>query len=154
MLKAIKLSIIIFLINFNFAKSEIVKPNTEIKPDQVIKIQLESLMKNDTPFKDTGIKQTWEFAHPSNQKFTGPLSRFKDMIKGESYKMLLNHISHEIIEIRNDDKEALYEVTVLSAEKKYFKFRWQVEKFLDKGPLKDCWLTTVVSQPMPLGSST
>ena len=154
MLKAIKLSIIIFLINFNFAKSEIVKPDTKIKPEQVIKIQLKSLMENDTPFKDTGIKQTWEFAHPSNQKFTGPLSRFKDMIKGESYKMLLNHISHEIIEIRNDDKEALYEVTVLSAEKKYFKFRWQVEKFLDKGPLKDCWLTTVVSQPMPLGSST
>ena len=154
MLIAIKLSIIIFLINFNFAKSEIVKPNTEIKPDQVIKIQLESLMKNDTPFKDTGIKQTWEFAHPSNQKFTGPLSRFKDMIKGESYKMLLNHISHEIIEIQNDDKKALYEVTVLSAEKKYFKFRWQVEKFLDKGPLKNCWLTTVVSQPIPLGSST
>ena len=154
MIKAIKLSIIIFLINFNFAKSEIVKPDTKIKPEQVIKIQLKSLMENDTPFKDTGIKQTWEFAHPSNQKFTGPLSRFKDMIKGESYKMLLNHISHEIIEIRNDDKEALYEVTVLSAEKKYFKFRWQVEKFLDKGPLKDCWLTTVVSQPMPLGSST
>ena len=43
MLKAIKLSIIIFLINFNFAKSEIVKPNTEIKPDQVIKIQLERI---------------------------------------------------------------------------------------------------------------
>ena len=29
-----------------------------------------------------------------------------------------------------------------------------VEKFLDKGPLKNCWLTTLVSQPIPLGSST
>ena len=39
-------------------------------------------------------------------------------------------------------------------EKKYFKFRWQVEKFLEDGPLKNCWLTTVVSQPIPMGSST
>ena len=38
--------------------------------------------------------------------------------------------------------------------KKYFKFRWQVEKFLEDGPLKNCWLTTVVSQPIPMGSST
>ena len=49
-------------------------------------------MKNDTPYMDQGIEQTWEFAHPSNQRFTGPLSRFKEMIKGESYNMLLNHI--------------------------------------------------------------
>ena len=111
-------------------------------------------MKNDTPYMDQGIEQTWEFAHPSNQRFTGPLNRFKEMIKGESYNMLLNHISHEIMEIYRDESRALYEVTVLDSNKKYFKFRWQVEKFLDKGPLKNCWLTTLVSQPIPLGSST
>ena len=111
-------------------------------------------MKNDTPYMDQGIEQTWEFAHPSNQRFTGPLNRFKEMIKGESYNMLLNHISHEVMEIYSDESRALYEVTVLDSNKKYFKFRWQVEKFLDKGPLKNCWLTTLVSQPIPLGSST
>ena len=125
-----------------------------IKPVQVIEIQLEGLKKNDFPNKDQGIEQTWEFAHPSNQRFTGPLNRFKEMIKGNSYNMLLNHISHEIIEIYSDDKKAVYEVTILDLNKTYFKFRWQVEKFLDKGPLKNCWLTTVVSQPIPLGSST
>ena len=41
------------------------------------------------PKKDSGIEQTWEFAHPNNQKNTGPLDKFKTMIKGESYKMLL-----------------------------------------------------------------
>ena len=154
MSKILKLSIIYFLINTSVDSSEIIKPSINIKPAQVIKIQLEGLKKNDIPKKDMGIEQTWEFAHPSNQIFTGPLSRFKEMIKGDSYNMLINHISHEIMEIYNDDKKAIYEVTVLDANKKYFKFRWQVEKFLDKGPLKDCWLTTVVSQPIPLGSST
>ena len=154
MVKIFKFSIIFLLLNFTPALSEIIKPSTKIKPAQVIKIQLKGLMKNDTPYMDQGIEQTWEFAHPSNQRFTGPLSRFKEMIKGESYNMLLNHISHEVMEIYRDESRALYEVTVLDSNKKYFKFRWQVEKFLDKGPLKNCWLTTLVSQPIPLGSST
>ena len=111
-------------------------------------------MKNDVPSKDNGFKQTWEFAHPNNQRFTGPLDNFTKMIKGDSYKMLIGHIGHEISELDNDNKRALYEVIILGPEKKYFKFRWQVEKFLEDGPLKNCWLTTVVSQPIPMGSST
>ncbi len=154
MLKLLKFSIVIFLLNLSFVKSETIKPSIGIKPDKVIKIQLQGLMKNDNPYIDKGIEQTWEFAHPTNQKFTGPLTRFKQMIKGESYSMLINHVSHEIVEIYNDNKKAVYEVTILDSGKKYFKFRWQVEKFLDKGPLENCWLTTVVSQPIPLGSST
>ena len=154
MLKFLKLFVVIFFVNQNLAKADFIKPNSNIKPKEVIKIQLKSLMKNDTPSKDNGIKQTWEFAHPSNQRFTGPLNNFTKMIKSESYKMLIGHIGHEILEIVNNDKRALYEVVILGTDKKYFRFRWQVEKFLDDGPLKNCWLTTVVSQPIPMGSST
>ncbi len=154
MFKILKFSIIILFLSASFASSETIKPSIEIRPAKVIKIQLQGLMKNDIPYVDKGIEQTWEFAHPSNQRFTGPLSRFKEMIKGESYSMLLNHISHEIKEIYTDEKKAIYEVTILDSGKKYFKFRWEVERFLDKGPLQNCWLTTVVSQPIPLGSST
>ena len=154
MLKFLKLFVIILFLNQSSAKADFVKPNSNIKPDEVIKIQLKSLMKNDVPSKDNGIKQTWEFAHPNNQRFTGPLDNFTKMIKGDSYKMLIGHIGHEISEIDNDNKRALYEVIILGPEKKYFKFRWQVEKFLEDGPLKNCWLTTVVSQPIQMGSST
>ena len=154
MLKFLKLFVIISFLNQSSAKADFVKPDSNIKPDEVIKIQLKSLMKNDVPSKDNGIKQTWEFAHPNNQRFTGPLDNFTKMIKGDSYKMLIGHIGHEISEIDNDNKRALYEVIILGPEKKYFKFRWQVEKFLEDGPLKNCWLTTVVSQPIPMGSST
>ena len=154
MIKIFNYFLILFFISILAAHSKIIKPKETIKPIKVVKIQLEGLKKNDLLYKDNGIEQTWEFAHPSNQRFTGPLSRFKEMIKGESYSMLLNHISHEIKEIYTDDKSAVYEVTILDNNKKYFKFRWEVEKFLDSGPLKNCWLTTVVSQPIPLGSST
>ena len=92
MLKILKLFVIVFFLNQNSVKADFVKPNSKIKPDEVIKIQLKSLMKNDVPSKDNGIKQTWEFAHPNNQRFTGPLDNFSKMIKGESYKMLIGHI--------------------------------------------------------------
>ena len=145
--------IIITLLSSSISYAELVKPNNEIGPYQVVKIQLRSLKKNDNPKKDNGIEQTWEFAHPNNQKNTGPLDRFKTMIKGKSYVMLLNHLDHKVEEIKSSDLTALFEVTVLDKDKAYYKFNWQVEKYTKDGPLKDCWLTTMVSAPKPLGSS-
>ena len=147
------LFIIFILFNFSYAFGDLIKPNIEIEPKKVVKIQLSALMKNDNPYKDRGIIQTWEFAHPNNQKITGPLEKFKNMIKTDSYSMLINHSNHEILEVYMSSKIATFEVTVLDDEKKYYKFKWQVEKYEREGQLKDCWLTTAVSQPIPLGSS-
>jgi len=147
---------IIFLFAVMFivtAKADLIKPNNRIEPYQVVKIQLRSLKKNDNPKKDNGIEQTWEFAHPNNQKNTGPLDRFKLMIKGKSYEMLLNHLDHTVIVINSNNSTALFEVTILGKSKVYYKFKWQVEKYTKEGSLKGCWLTSFVSAPMPLGSS-
>ena len=111
------------------------------------------MQKNDSPSVDNGIEQTWEFAHPSNKEITGPLDRFKTMLKGKSYKILLDHLDHEVIQENLTSSVALFEVRVLGEDKSYYKFKWQVEKYINEGPLKDCWLTTMVSSPMPLGSS-
>ena len=145
--------ILIFFLFLRPSLADIIKPNLNIEPHQVIKIQLSALMKNDNPYKDKGIIQTWEFAHPDNQKMTGPLERFKNMIKTDSYSMLLNHSSHEISEVYMSNKVATFEVIVMDREKKYYKFKWQVEKYNGEGVLKDCWLTSAVSQPIPVGSS-
>ena len=144
---------IIFLLSSSILKAELQVPNNLIMPNEVIKIQLVGLMNNDKSFKDSGIEQTWNFAHPENKKYTGPLPHFKMMIKGKSYQMLLNHISHTITEVGSSDKWAQFEVIILDKEKIYHKFNWQVEKYTDEGPLKDCWLTTMVSSPIALGSS-
>ena len=134
-------------------KADIINPSTLIKPKEVIEIQLNGLKKNDIYFKDSGIEQTWNFAHPENKKNTGPLTNFKMMIKGNSYQMLLNHLSHTITQVGSSDKWAQFEVVILDKEKIYHKFKWQVEKYTEEGPLKDCWLTTMVSNPIALGSS-
>ena len=146
-------TIIFFLFNTVSTKADLKNPTNSILPAEVIKIQLVGLMDNDRDFKDSGIEQTWNFAHPNNKKNTGPLPNFKMMIKGNSYQMLLNHISHTITELGRSDKWAQFEVVILDKEKIYHKFNWQVEKFTLEGPLQDCWLTTVVTNPIPLGSS-
>jgi len=144
---------IIFFSNISFSKADLLSPNSSISPSQVVKIQLEGLMNNDDLFKDSGIEQTWNFAHPNNKKNTGPLPNFKMMIKGNSYQMLLDYISHTITELGRSDKWAQFEVVILDEEKIYHKFNWQVEKLTVEGPLLNCWLTTMVSNPIPLGSS-
>ena len=146
-------SLLIFFILISSSKAELIKPNRDIKPAKVIEIQLDGLKKNDLNYKDSGIEQTWNFAHPNNKKNTGPLPNFKIMIKGQTYQMLLNHISHTITEVGSSDKWAQFEVIILDRDKIYHKFNWQVEKYVEEGPLKDCWLTTMVSSPIPLGSS-
>ena len=149
-----------FLLLFSFvlivstkAHADVLKPNKNISPKEVVKIQLNALMKNDSPYKDRGILQTWEFAHPNNQRYTGPIERFKIMLKGRSFSMMLNHKENKVVEVFKNDEIATYEVTILGSDKNYFKFKWQVEKNKIDGPTKDCWLTTAVSQPYNLGSS-
>jgi hypothetical protein len=146
-------TLIIFSILLSSSTAEILKPSSNIKPSEVVKIQLNGLQKNDLDFKDSGIEQTWNFAHPNNKKVTGPLPNFKRMIKGDTYQMMLDHLSHTITELGRNDNWAQFEVIILDKNKIYHKFNWQVEKYSLDGSLKDCWLTTMVSNPIPLGSS-
>ena len=146
---------ILFLLfaTLSFSNAELLSPNNTISPKEVVKIQLSGLQQNDLNYKDSGIEQTWQFAHPNNKRVTGPLSNFKMMIKSDSYGMMINHLSHTITEVGSSDKWAQFEVIILDKDKIYHKFNWQVEKYTLDGSLKDCWLTTMVSSPIPLGSS-
>ena len=67
--------------------------------------------------------------------------------------MLLNHISYEIEEIYKSKGVSTFEVTIMDKDKRYYKFKWQVEKYEKQGPLENCWLTTVVSQPIPINGT-
>ena len=156
MLKTLQITfkvLIFVLISTSISKAELLKPNSQIKPAEVVKIQLSGLQKNDSSFKDSGIEQTWNFAHPNNKKATGPLPNFKRMLKGESYQMMIDHLSHTITKLGSSDNWAQFEVIILDKNKIYHKFNWQVEKYTEDGELMNCWLTTMVSNPIPLGSS-
>ena len=136
---------------YNNYSSDLTKPNIYLKPFDVVSIQLNSLQRNNIPYKDAGIEQVWRFAHPNNKKITGPLEKFKKMIYSESYQMLIEHENSEITILSEDAGRSVYKVYILSSDKKKYSYIWQVEKVQTEGDLKNCWMTTSVSPPEFLG---
>ena len=144
--------ILLFLLLTNSSSADLLKPNTTLKPIDVLTIQLNSLKNNNIPYKDAGIEQTWEFAHPNNKKVTGPLEKFKKMIYSENYQLLIGHENYEIIVLNESKNILVYKVYILSKNKKKYYYIWQIEKVVEDGNLKDCWMTTKVSNPEFLGN--
>ena len=149
------ISTITFIILFSTSLlAELLKPTPEINPEEVVKIQLSSLMNNNEPYLNAGIEQTWEFAHPSNRAFTGPIQRFTQMMYAPSYSVMLDHKKHDIIEVKLDKNIAYFFIELKSTDGKIFGFKWTLEKVKEEGGFKDCWMTTGVSTPMPLSTSS
>ena len=140
-----------FFLLTNFSNADLIKPDITLKPLDVLTIQLNSLQNNDYPYKDAGIEQTWEFAHPNNKAMTGPLKKFKQMIYSKSYEILIRHEKSEITILNETNDKSVYKVYVLSKDKKKYYYIWQIEKVLKNGNLKNCWMTTSVSSPEYIG---
>ena len=109
--------ILFFLLLTNISNADLLKPNTTLKPMDVLTIQLNSLKNNNVPYKDAGIEQTWKFAHPNNKSVTGPLEKFKKMIYSENYQLLIGHENYEIIVLNESKNTFVYKVYILSKDK-------------------------------------
>ena len=144
-------TIFLLFIFTNISSADLIKPNTNLDPFEVLMIQLNSLKNNNKPYKDAGIEQTWEFAHPNNKEITGPLDKFKEMIYGENYKILISHENTEITILKEKEDISVFKVIVLTKNKEKYYYIWQVEKVLLEGELKNCWMTTSVSNPKYIG---
>ena len=71
------------------------------------------------------------------------------MLRSPGYGMLINHLSHEITELRRTGQSAIYRVKVLSRDGGYYQFRWQLRKAArPNGP---AWMTTQVSPARQTG---
>ena len=147
-----KYLILVFVLSFtNFLYADIIKPTKNLTAYDVVKIQLNALKKNNKPNKNSGIKQTWVFAHPENKKFTGPYERFEKMLLGNQYNFLLNHDSHKIELIMNSKDTYVYSIELISKEKKMYFYKWHLEKSTTD-QCNNCWFTTIVSPPADKGN--
>ena len=142
--------IVIFFLFINISNADLIKPNSNFKPFEVLMIQLNSLKNNNNPYKDAGIEQAWEFAHPFNKTSTGPLEKFKQMIYSDSYKILISHENSKTTILKETQNKFVYKVYILSKDKKKYYYIWQIEK-VKEGKFKNCWMTTNVSNPNFLG---
>ena len=143
---------IVIILNFtNFLYADIIKPSENLTAYDVIKIQLNALKQNNKLNKNSGIMQTWEFAHPENKKITGPYERFEKMLLGDQYNLLLNHESHRIKLIMNLKNKYIYNVELISIDKKMYFYEWHLEKSTIKN-CNNCWFTTTVFPPTDIGN--
>ncbi len=150
----IRLFLILFILLLcKITLADLVKPNSQLLPEEVVLIQLIALQKNNIPYEDAGIEQTWEFAHPENRKFTGPLLKFISMMHTPSYALMLDHKKHNIILVKEYDTQSFFFVELITNQDVTVGFKWIVEKVLEEGGYKNCWMTTSVSQPMMLSKS-
>lgn len=125
------------------AASESAIPGPDLTAREVVDIQLQALSDNDDPVPDAGIEQVWAFAHPDNRAVTGPLPRFKRMLKGQGYGVLINHTRAEVVALGEGRNRAVYRVRVVARDGGFYRFRWQLEKAsLDAG---EAWMTTGVT---------
>ena len=73
------------------------------------------------------------------------------MIYSDSYKILISHQNNETIILKESVNKFVYKVYVLSKDKRKYYYIWQIEKVEQEGNLKNCWMTTGVSDPIYLG---
>jgi len=137
----------------NISYSELLKPQADLLPEEVISIQLTALQNNNYPYINFGIEQTWELAHPSNRQYTGSLSNFIKMMYSDSYFIMINHKKHNINLVEQGVNISFFLVELVDKTDDKFKFQWIVEKVLMDGVLKNCWMTTSVSQPVLIAKS-
>ena len=143
------LTLSLFVINNNKALSNVL-PNDIFSAIEVVELQMTSLQTN-SKINNAGIYQCWLFAHPENKKYTGPFSNFKRMIADTSYKILLNSIKFKTQLISKSDKVIKYSVVIDAFDNKRYQLDWVLEKAKLNKDCKNCWMTTVVTQPQFIG---
>ncbi len=118
------------------------QPEVDLEPGEVVRIVINALARNDTPFKDAGIYTAYNFASPDNKANTGPLKKFVTMVN-RGYSLMLNHSSSEFSEVVFEGSVA-YQIVKLVAHdgtEVVYAFRLSQQQ---GGKYKDMWMTDAV----------
>lgn len=127
--------------------NEIILPNRDLSPREVIEIQLTALQTNNAKKPNAGIQQTWAFAHPNNRAVTGPIERFAKMLKNKNYRYLLGHKEYKIREVVVAPKIANFYIVIVTPDNIKLSFNWRLQK-VEAGDFIGSWMTTSVSPPI------
>jgi len=117
------------------------RPSPSITPEGVIDIQLEALKHNDVPTQDNGIEICFRFASPGNKAFTGPLSRFKRMIRNPLYDHMINFEDATFAPANTSGTTWRISLTKGGSTRV---FLWGLSKQQGSGEFANCWMTDSV----------
>ncbi|MBV8099287.1 MAG: DUF4864 domain-containing protein [Verrucomicrobia bacterium] len=115
-------------------------PKPELTPQQVVEYQLSVLQHNDEPTPDAGIQRAFRFASPANQRSTGPIAHFIEMVHGPGYAALLNAREAVVMRVQVEQNEAKVLTHVFSAAGSEMYYVFLLSK-QSEGEHVDCWMT-------------
>lgn len=118
-------------------------PDEEYSAEDVIRMQVDSLQENDEPWKDAGIETAYNFASPSNRSNTGPLRKFKRMVKNRMYSDMIDYSRSSYVPIERDGNTAKQEVVLIQDDGTETRYEFVVS-LQSEGEFEDCWMTDAV----------
>lgn len=121
------------------------EPDPSLSPQDVVSIQIEALQHNDTPYEDRGIEITFNFASPTNKRVTGPLERFKVMVRNPIYRPMIDHRSAEYVNVRVEGDIAQVDVILQSKDGQYLGYRFMLSR-QHGNQYEGSWMTAAVSR--------
>ncbi len=118
-------------------------PSPRLAPEQVVRIQLEALARNDEPRRDAGIELSFRFVSPSSKSINGPLARFNALVHGPVYKPMLNHRAARYGVALIEEDSAQLPVLLVSATGEHVGYLFTLSRQAT-GKYARCWLTDSV----------
>ena len=115
-------------------------PGPEYGPADVVRIQVQALANNDTPYRNAGIEVAFRFASPANKRVTGPLRRFIRMLYGPTYRPFLDHkVAHfGHVDIQGAGATQTVILTAANGRRVGYVFRLSKQR---GGSCEACWMT-------------
>lgn len=126
-------------------------PDSTLSPEAVVRLQVQALGQNDTPFEDAGIEAAFNFASPANKEATGPLSRFRTLFDTAQYGPMVEHRGATYSAPEVEGGEARMGVILTSDGGTRVGYLFQLSK-QTAPPYEECWMTDAVQRvPVPEG---
>lgn len=129
----------------NFSPS--LAPSPKLTPEQVVRIQLGALRRNDS--HNRGIEVAFRFASPDNKLQTGPLPRFIHMLQQGPYNLMLTYdnASYDPVEIEEDYAR---QRVILIGSGLVVAYEFYLSRQTE-GVCIGCWMTDAVIAKRPSG---
>jgi hypothetical protein len=114
-------------------------PDPGLGPDEVVGIVLHALQHNDDPVADHGIAITFAFTSPENHDVTGPLDRFRALVKSPAYRLMIGHTRADRGPVTVVAQHAREQVAITGAhgERALYVFLLSRQEI---GAHKGCWM--------------
>lgn len=119
------------------------RPNPNLSPEQVIKIQLDALQNNDLCPNNNGVRVAFRFASPANQVAMGPIERFIHVVKQPDYCAMIGFECAKLDPMEIVGHRARQNVTLFRGGRMVALYRFVLSKQCEK-PFMDCWMTDAV----------